>query len=114
MENDDSWKVWVAGSKFSVTNIWLRNNNSSVRKAGPKYLRSKGLTLEPIYCSKMDDGNYDALYKVSAPGKSPIMIEITTNSGSGGTWYIYQVIFDTIKKSDFPDDVEIGICNIND
>jgi len=114
MEEDASWKVWVAGPKAMVTNVWLRSDNASNTKAGPKYLKSKGLILEPISCSQVSGGNYTALFKASAPGKRPILLEIGASSGSGGTWYAYQAAWFSMKASELPQDAAIGLCEVDD
>jgi hypothetical protein len=56
MQEDASWKVWLAGPKAMVTNVWLRTDNSSNTKAGPNYFRSKGLILDAISCSQTNGG----------------------------------------------------------
>jgi hypothetical protein len=112
MQEDASWQVWVAGPKAMVTNVWLRTEHAADAKAGPKYLRSKGIALEPISCSQLNGGNYTALYKASAPGKRPILLEVSASSGSGGTWYSYQATWFSIKASQLPTDAEIGLCEV--
>lgn len=112
MQEDASWQVWVAGPRAMVTNVWLSTEHAADAKAGPKYLRSKGIALEPISCSQIDGGNYTALYKASAPGKRPLLLEVSASSGSGGTWYSYQATWLSIKASQLPADAEIGLCEV--
>lgn len=114
MQEDASWKVWIAGPKAMVTNVWLSTDHAANTKAGPKYFRSQGLTLESISCSRINGGNYSALYKVSAPSKRPILLEIGASSGSGGTWYTYQATWFSIKASELPQDADIGLCEVDD
>lgn len=114
MQDNPSWRVWVAGQKALVTNVWLMSENSAKAKGGPSYLRSQGLTLDPLACQAVNGGNYSAYYKVSAPGKRPAILEISASSGSGGTWYSYQVTWFSIKASELAPESEIGLCKIDD
>lgn len=114
MENDNSWKVWLAGPRTDVVGLWLSTENSSAGKAGPLYLKSKGIILDAIACDYMSGGNYTAWYKASVPSKKPMLLEITASSGSGGTWYTYHVTWFSITASKLPKNSQIGLCEIRE
>jgi len=114
LAEDASWKVWVAGPKAMASSVWLASDNASNRDAGPKYLRSRGIVLEPVACSQIGRGNYTAIYHANAPGRRPILLEVTASSGSGGKWYSYHVTWFSMKASELPKDAEVGLCDVDD
>lgn len=116
LEDDASWKVWVAGSKFEVTDVWFEAENAAKgsAKAGSEYFRSKGLTLEAIDCDREpDSGGEGATYKVSFLKRKPISLSIGTMSGSRGKHYSYHISFSEVKASALPQDAKIGSCEVD-
>ncbi len=118
LKNDSSWRIWVAGPKAMATNVYIRSENAvnANTNAGASYFAANGLTLDPIVCHSIEGSarNYSAYYKVTALGKRPVLLGISASTGSGGTWYSYEVTWFALKASRIDQAAEVGLCNVKD
>lgn len=116
MSDQYQWKVFVAGPRAMPTNIYIRSQWPVAHPAGASYFTSHGLTLDPIVCEKLggSEANYNAVYKVRAPGKHPLLLTISKSTGSGGVRYSYEVTWFSISAASLPREAEVGLCQVSD
>lgn len=116
MKDEYLWRVFVAGPRAAPSNVYIMSQWPVGQPAGATYFNAQGLKLDVVSCEKLGGSstNYNAYYKVSAPGKFPLLLGISKSTGSGGVWYSYEITWYGIKASSLGNEAEIGLCQVND
>jgi hypothetical protein len=116
MNDEYQWKVFVAGPRAMPTHVYIRSQWPVAQPAGAAYFTSQGLTLDPIVCESFggSDANYNAIYKVSATGKHPMLLRISKSTGSGGIRYSYEITWFSISAASLSREAEVGLCQVTD
>lgn len=108
-----SWVVYVAGSNVQPDVLYVKGD-PVISSGGQSYFIKAGVQLQPIACNVIDSQNYEGYYFASTPRKSPIVLQISKSTGSGGVRYSYGVFLNGFPVKDLPQTTDIGECGIKD
>jgi hypothetical protein len=116
MKKKDFWTVQVAGTKDKVSKVYLKNEDAGYggTSGGVTYFTTSGLKLEPLSCEAIDSQNYNAVYKVTAPGKQPLLLGVSKSLGSRGLMYEYDISWHGIKSLNLNEEEIFQNCDIKD
>jgi hypothetical protein len=102
MEDHYNWAVFIGGPMALPSRVVITTEEAAGYQASlnESYFRNAGLQVETLTCSGYTLMNSKIWYKIKASGKQPLYLDVGTSTGSGGTFYTFEISWDPVSIGD--------------